>query len=154
MKLADLNIGSLYRLTQDVKNPVCDKRSSNKFQRLPVFKEGMLMVCLGAFDAPALRRLHSTDMSITGQNSCRGFTAAIHREIGVERSPHDRDRAWAEAIVPHLEEIPIDSWDLMHRAYGGHAAVGTLQKLVEDGTVSLERVVEMMRRGTLGATPE
>ena len=150
MKRGDLKVGTLYRLTQDVQNPVVDRRSGDKFLKLTVFREGMLIVCLAAGERPNVWRLHSTEIGLSGRNSCPGFTAAVNREGDIHPSRYERDQKWADAILPHLEEVPLESWELLRRAYGWHAESTVLRELVQEGAVSFERVVELMRKHTMG----
>lgn len=154
MTPAELQPGHLYRLTREIENPVCDKRSSNPLKKCPVFVKGKLFMCFAPEDNPRLRRLHSTLIGITGHNSCPGFTAAIYREKGrVALSRYDYDRQWTEALVPLLEEQPINTWELMREAYGWTAQTRVLCELIEDGTVSLERVIDLMHKHTPNTSP-
>ena len=147
----ELKVGALYRLTEDVPNPVLDKRLADHMRKTEVFEKGTTFVCLCDDEFPALRRLHLTRHSIVGHNTDESFTAAIVREGGVELSKHPNDQNWTAVIVPCLEEIPIDSWKRMETAYGWNAMTTVLRELVKDGTVPLERVAELMREHTHGA---
>jgi len=149
MTPADLKPGHLYRFIQNVENPLCDKRSADYFKKVPVFVKGTLLVCFAPYDTPRLRTLHTM-----GTPFRSGFTAAIHREDGVGLSKHARDKKWTEAIVPHLEEVAIDSWDLMRRAYSSYAEPAVLRELIEDGTLPLERAFELLRKHTPGTSAE
>lgn len=152
MKPADLQIGSLYRLTQDVENPVTDRRSANKMLKLETFKKGTTFVCMCGDDSADLRMLRLTNHSLTGHLMSDGFTAAIIQDGEVRSSKREESQQWAAALVPHLEELPIDSWKRLRAAYGWHATARVLQNLVEDGTVPLQRVVDLMRNHTIGMT--
>ena len=153
MNPADLKIGALYQLTQDVENPVTDFRSANKMLKAGTFKKGTTFVCMCDVDGAALRRLYLTNHQITGHNTNHGFTAAIIREGKVEMSHREESQQWSAALLPHLEELPIDSWKRLRLAYGWEGMDTVLRVLVEAGDVPLERVVELMKEHTLGASP-
>jgi len=147
MRPDDLKIGALYQLTRDVENPLKDGRSANYFLGREVFKKGARFVCLPADMAPGVRRLHPATPTVGGQPCSDGFTVGVHSSgEGFRLSKFPRDQNWTAAIVPHLEEVAVDTWDKMQSAYGWAAMRTVLRGLVEDGTVPLERVIELMRQ--------
>jgi hypothetical protein len=152
MKPADLKIGALYQLTQDVENPFTDFRSANEMLKTGTFKEGTTFVCMAEQDAPGLRRLYFTRHTITGHTGDNGFTAAIVRNGKVRMSNREDSQQWSAALLPHLEELPIDSWERLRLAYGWEGMDTVLRVLVEEGDVPLERVIELMKEHTLGAS--
>lgn len=152
MRPEELKVGALYRLVRDVKNPVVDKRSRNPFLLSAVFKEGSHFVCLCTDDIPTMRRLHTTRTTLSGNPSADAVTVGLAGDDGFRLSTRPKDQNWTAAIVPHLEEVPIDSFKTLRMAYGWGAMPRVLRALVDDGTVPLERVVELMREHTIGAS--
>lgn len=151
MKPEELEVGALYELARDVKNPVKDKRSSNLLLKREVFQKGMLFVCLTDDEFPSLRRLHITQGTLLGYPAYDCFTAAVIKDGVVGLSERAENREWTKAIVPYLEEIPVNSWERLRTAYGRHGMPAVLKALVEDGTVPLGRVARLMRENTPGA---
>jgi hypothetical protein len=146
MNPADLKPGHLYRLTQDVVNPVVDGRSSNKMLKRPTFLKGTYFIGLCDDDYPSLIRLTHNEYQGEGD-----FTVGVRRENGIQPPKREQDAAWAAVIVPHLEEVEINSWGRIQRVFGFSSMTNVLHELFDDGTVPLERLLDLMRKNTLGA---
>lgn len=147
MNLEELEIGNLYRLTCDVKNPVIDRRKSNPFLKREVFPKGTHFVCMGDDDLTNLICLHWG--SVDGST----IVVGVHQPDGTIRMSKNADnRAWSELVVPNLEKIEIDDWDKMRRTFGRHPMASIVRELWEDGTVSHERLLELMRKHTWGGS--
>lgn len=150
MKPEDLKVGHLYRLRQAVENPIVDRRSANPMLKLPAFHAGTYFVCLNGDDFENLIQLkHGSYSGVDG-----AFTVGVHEEDGTIRpSKYDRNTKWADAVMPWLEEVPVKSWDHITRTFGTRSMSAALRELWEDGTITLERLLELMRKHTIGAGP-
>lgn len=147
MKPEDLQIGHLYRLTQTVENPIVDRRSANPMLKLTELKEGTYFVCMCSDDHPDLIQLkHGSYRTHQGV-----FTVGVREADGsVRPSKYESNETWTNAVLPHLERVPIDSWDLVTRAFGFHSMSTVLHELFDDGTIPLERLLELLRKHTIG----
>ena len=147
MTPADLKPGHLYRLTQDVENPSVDKRSSNPMRKRPVFTKGTTFVCL--CDEEFKSHLLLTHGEYRGEGT---FTVAVNRGNGFEPSSLRFNAAWAEVVMPHLESLEIDSWNRLQIVFGFRDTGPALRSLWEDGTITWERVLELLRTHTPGSS--
>jgi len=148
MKPIDLKVGHLYRLTEDVKNPVTDGRSANKLLKRQIFSKGTHFVCLNHDEYKNIIQL------AYGEYRGDKFVVGVRREGEMTEPRSARDQAWTKAIVPHLEEVEIDSWRRIRLAFGWSSTGSALEELWKDGTISTERLLELMRKHTIGASTE
>ena len=141
-------MGHLYRLTETVKNPIVDRRSANPMLRLPELEAGTYFVCLTSDDHPDLVELKHG--SYRGREGT--FTVGIRQKDGTLRgSKYENNQKWSDAIVPHLEEAPIEGWTDIVRAFGTNSFGAILRELWEEGMISHERLLELLRKHTVGA---
>lgn len=132
--------GRLYELTQDVENPVpLDRRQSKYLRTTEVFPKGSTWV--------VYREEGSSIFLVDRRPAKRGgeFTGGIMREGELQLSKRPQERAWAEAILPHLVELPLDSPDRIFLAFDIIHNCNLLQKLIEQDIVSPARLVALLR---------
>lgn len=128
---------------------MCDKRSADPLRKHPTFAKGTHFVCLCDIDYGDHIRLAYGGHRISGGT----FTADLRNDEGSRPSKYERDAAWAKALIPHLEEIPLDSWERLTRTFGHTHTGSLLRELIEDGTVPMARAIELLRKHTLGCSP-
>jgi hypothetical protein len=152
MNLADLKPGHLYRLTQDVQNPCVDKRSANPLRKHPIFKVGTHFVCLCDEEFPNQTLLAYGDYRVfRGEGT---FTASLNHAGVFGPSTLKFDSQWGPVIVPHLEPVEIDDWKKLQRTFGFRDTGPVLRSLWEDGTLTWDRILELLREHTPGASRE
>jgi len=70
----------------------------------------------------------------------------------LEPSNVARNAEWADAVVPHLEAVEISDWSRLQRTFGYRDTSPVLKSLWEDGTLTWERILDLLRQHTPGAS--
>lgn len=139
------HVPKLYRLTQDVKNPHPDRRSTDFFN-VPVWKEGTVIEVVihdhwideGSADFPVQRRISMRKFG------CYGARSVWENRTDGEWEPkvfdyEDKDDKQGRALWARLEEMP-DSLDQIKAAHGHLHGQRILNKLIARGILTLDAV--------------
>ncbi len=142
--LDDIQVGSLYTLSHDVQNPNVDRRRADYMIKTSVFPSGTLWVASHDFDLPKVLLLSRPGFGMGGQ-----FHFAVESEVPKKkkrRLPHrERHKKWAEALVPHMTQVPIDTFDKICLVFDIRQK-SLLKLMVDDKTLTLERLIGYLRK--------
>lgn len=118
-----------YRVVQDVENPLGDRRYKVSYElaKIPLWNKGMVINVAKSHIAP---------------DGVEAFTKFRH--CGILMTPHTKDTdpsgvRWA-ALEPHLEKLPVGVKELLVVENMEHWYSPILQRLVDEGKVTLEDV--------------
>lgn len=124
-----------YKLSRDVQNPHPDRRTRHDWRKAPIWKAGTEFV---------IRTCSYGDFDATEITSGR-YT---HQSLLVREAESEEDRIAPRELLGALEVVTVkDLQQALREANLGEFLLFGVDRLVRDGKLTTEQVVEAIRRG-------